>query len=93
MRAMSPGPGPAQRSMSPGPYGGGPQRPNVLPPGGKRRSNSASQVRDRRMSPPGSSPMNPNANLQRVPTQLQAMSAFGDLSQSMQRKPVPGQAM
>ena len=93
-RTMSPGPGPVQRSMSPGPYGGGPQRPNFPPPGSKRRSNSASQVRERRMSPPGPSPMNPNAgSLQRVPLQLQAMSAFGDIPPNMQRKPVPGQAM
>lgn len=76
-RQMSPGPhqmGPPQgrarahsnapyagkpRSMSPGPYGGGPQ---MAPPPqmGRPRSNSASQIA-RRGSPPGPSPMNPNA--------------------------------
>lgn len=70
-RSMSPGPRPSTadgprvrsnsnasyagpRSQSPGPYG--PlqmQRP---------RSNSASQVMAKRASPPGPSPMNPNAN-------------------------------
>lgn len=97
-RPMGPGPnGSQQRSMSPGPYGGGPQRPAVIPtPGSKRRSNSASEVRDRRQSPPGPSPMNPN--VQRVPMHLQAVtSPDSTLSQSppqtMARKPVPGQAM
>ena len=83
--------------MSPGPYGGGPQRPANMPPaGGKRRSNSASDLRDRRQSPPGPSPMNPN--VQRVPMQLQAVTSPDQaLNQSppptMARKPVPGQAM
>ncbi len=89
--------GSQQRSMSPGPYGGGPQRPaNIPTPGGKRRSNSASDLRERRNSPPGPSPMNPN--IQRVPMQLQAVTSPDQaLSQSppqtMARKPVPGQAM
>ncbi|KAL5422794.1 hypothetical protein PMIN04_004409 [Paraphaeosphaeria minitans] len=50
------------RSMSPGPYGGGPQ---MAPPPqmGRPRSNSASQI-SRRGSPPGLSPMNPNAPVQ-----------------------------
>lgn len=90
-----PGARPGPRSMSPGPYGGGPQRPNIPPPGGKRRSNSASQVRDRRNSPPGPSPMNPNAsNISRMPMpmQLQAGVAAGDATYP-QRKPVPGQAI
>ena len=99
-RSMSPGPygGGPQRSMSPGPYGGGPQRPSIPLPAGKRRSNSASQVRDRRNSPPGPSPMNPNAsNMQRIPLQLQAVTAPGEVippqhSQGGQRKPVPGPA-
>lgn len=98
-RSMSPPPRPVQRSMSPGPYGGGPERPSMPPPGTKRRSNSASQVRERRNSPPGPSPMNPNANnMQRIPLQLQAVTAPGQLIPSSQppaglRKPVPGQAM
>ena len=94
-RAISPSPSRGQRSMSPGPYGGGPQRP-FMPTPGKRRSNSASAVRERRNSPPGPSPMNPN--VQRVPMQLQAVTAPGQVlatspPQSVARKPVPGQAM
>ena len=49
-----------QRSMSPGPYGGGPQ---AAPPPemGRPRSNSASQASNPRRGPaPGPSPMNPN---------------------------------
>lgn len=96
LRPGSPNPAPGQRSMSPGPYGGGSQRPAIPPPGGKARSNSASAVRDRRNSPPGPSPMNPN--VQRVPMHLQAVTAPGQVlsqspSQSVARKPVPGQAM
>ncbi|KAL2042420.1 hypothetical protein N7G274_004912 [Stereocaulon virgatum] len=101
-RSMAPGPnGSQQRSMSPGPYGGGPQRPANIPnPGGKRRSNSASDVRERRMSPPGPSPMNPN--MQRVPLQQQATNAPDSASITSRspptsmmppRKPVPGQAI
>ncbi|MCJ1388852.1 hypothetical protein MMC18_001702 [Xylographa bjoerkii] len=48
------------RSMSPGPYGGGPQQ-TVLTPAGKPRSNSAGEIREKLNSPPGPSPMNPNA--------------------------------
>jgi len=103
-RPISPGPnrGSQQRSMSPGPYGGGPQRPAVIPaPGSKRRSNSASDVQARRMTPPGPSPMNPN--VQRVPMQQQAVMSPDSASiaspsppVSMMpptRKPVPGQAL
>ena len=104
-RGMTSGPHPAQRSMSPGPYGGGPQRVNIPPPGSKRRSNSASDVRERRNSPPGPSPMNPNAQnilsgIQKVPMQLQAITAPDQAlpatsppSSMPPRKPVPGQAM
>jgi hypothetical protein len=49
------------RSMSPGPYGGGPQ---MAPPPqmGRPRSNSANQASSMRRGPaPGPSPMNPNA--------------------------------
>ncbi|KAF2819514.1 hypothetical protein CC86DRAFT_306844, partial [Ophiobolus disseminans] len=48
------------RSMSPGPYGGGPQ---MAPPPqmGRPRANSASQLSNQRRGPaPGPSPMNPN---------------------------------
>ncbi|KAI4246631.1 MAG: hypothetical protein LQ352_006357 [Teloschistes flavicans] len=104
-RGMAPGPHPGPRSMSPGPYGGGPQRPNMPPPGSKRRSNSASEVRERRMSPPGPSPMNPNAQniltgVQKVPMQSQAVATPDQALPSSSppasmptRKPVPGQAM
>ncbi|KAL8744374.1 MAG: hypothetical protein Q9190_003370 [Brigantiaea leucoxantha] len=106
-RSMAPGARPAQRSMSPGPYGGGPQqRPGIPPAGGRRRSNSASDVRERRNSPPGPSPMNPNAHnimagVQRVPLQLQAVTAPDQTipmstsppASMPARKPVPGQAM
>jgi hypothetical protein len=50
-----------QRSMSPGPYGGGPQ---MAPPPqmGRPRANSANQVGNMRRGPaPGPSPMNPSA--------------------------------
>ncbi|KAL9009636.1 MAG: hypothetical protein Q9173_005355 [Seirophora scorigena] len=105
-RDMAPSPRPTQRSMSPGPYGGGPQRPNMPPPGGRRRSNSASEFRERRASPPGPSPMNPNAQnilsgIQKVPLQVQAVTAPDQAppttappaSSIPSRKPVPGQAM
>lgn len=96
---MSPGPFYGQRSMSPGPYGGGPQqRPNVPPLASRRRSNSASEVRERRHSPPGPSPMNPNASIiARLPPQLQPASPPRTPSlspqQTLARKPVAGQAM
>ena len=94
-RSGSPGPFTKQpRSMSPGPYGGGPQRPPTSP-GGRNRSNSASQVRERRNSPPGPSPMNPHGkSSQRLPIQLTAGSPQLQASPptSMLRKPVPGQA-
>lgn len=90
--------GSQQRSMSPGPYGGGHQRPAIIPtPGSKRRSNSVGEVSSRRNSPLGPSGLNPN--VQRVPMQLQAVTSPNQaLSQSppqsaMARKPVPGQAM
>lgn len=98
-RPMSPGPLRGQRSMSPGPYGGGPQqRTNIPPPVARRRSNSAAEVRERRNSPPGPSPMNPNAGIiARLPPQLQPASPPRSPSQSppqtLARKPVPGQAM
>lgn len=86
--------------MSPGPYRGGPQRPAIPVPGQKRRSNSASDVRERRNSPPGPSPMNPNANIipqtsPKVPMQIQAVTPPESLRAATppQRKPVPGQAM
>ena len=100
-RPSTAGAGSQQRSMSPGPYGGGPQRPaNMPPPGAKRRSNSASDVRERRMSPPGPSPMNPN--MQKVSMQQQAVNSPDSASITSRspptsmmppRKPVPGQAM
>lgn len=89
--------GSQQRSMSPGPYGGGPQHPAKIPtPGSRRRSNSISEISSRRTSPLGPSGLNPNA--QKVPTQVQAViSPDHIVSQSpprstLARKPVPGQA-
>ncbi|KAI9744362.1 MAG: hypothetical protein M1835_002772 [Candelina submexicana] len=93
-RARQPQPhfGGKPRSVSPGPYGGG-QRP--VPPVSRRRSNSASQVMARRASPPGPSPMNPNAAaIQRSPPV--SRSASQEPLQQMavpMRKPVPGQAL
>ena len=92
-RSMSPGPygGGPPRSMSPGPYGGGPQSPRGQN-GRKRRSNSASDIQSRRNSPPGPSPMNPM--MQRVPMQDQAVAnPDRPASPAVGRKPVPGQAM
>ncbi|KAF1939587.1 hypothetical protein EJ02DRAFT_253729 [Clathrospora elynae] len=65
------------RSMSPGPYGGGPQ---MAPPPqmGRPRANSANQASNPRRGPvAGPSPMNPNAGLAPMPI----------------RKPVPGMAL
>ncbi|KAI9809460.1 MAG: hypothetical protein M1827_006840 [Pycnora praestabilis] len=81
------------RSRSPGPYAGQ-ERPK--PPTQRRRSNSAGQVQARRNSPPGPSPMNPNASsiLQRLPTQLRPGSPLTPQQAPVPvRKPVPGQAM
>jgi hypothetical protein len=67
-----------QRSMSPGPYGGGPQ---MAPPSqmGRPRSNSANQAMGPRRGPaPGPSPMNPNSPM---------------VGAIPSRKPVPGQAL
>jgi hypothetical protein len=67
-----------QRSMSPGPYGGGPQ---MAPPSemGRPRSNSANQAMGPRRGPaPGPSPMNPNSPI---------------VGSVPSRKPVPGQAL
>jgi len=59
-RPLSPGPRPApNRSMSPGPYGPGGARKPVMPAGQRRRSNSATNVRERRDSPPGPSKLGP----------------------------------
>lgn len=71
------------RSMSPGPYGGGPQQ--MAPPQQMQRprSNSASQIQARRNSPPGPSPMNPN----------NASAAANSPMQMPSRKPVPGLAL
>ncbi|KAJ4992569.1 variant SH3 domain-containing protein [Stagonosporopsis vannaccii] len=70
------------RSMSPGPYGGGPMAPP--PQMGRPRSNSASQVHGARRGPaPGPSPMNPNAG----PAPAPLGSAVPN------RKPVPGMAL
>lgn len=69
------------RSMSPGPYGGGPQ---MAPPpqiDGRPRSNSASQIGHQQRSAPGMSPMNPNAPVTPMNGSVPA------------RKPVPGMAM
>lgn len=78
-RGAAPYAGPP-RSMSPGPYGGGPQ---MAPPPlmeGRPRSNSASQVGNQRRGPaPGPSPMNPN------------VAPIG--GQMPARKPVPGMAI
>lgn len=83
------------RSMSPGPYGGGPQHHHIPPSGAKRRSNSASQIRDRRNSPPGPSPMNSIASkMQRMPMPMQLQAGIpGGENPYPSRKPVPGQAM
>jgi hypothetical protein len=61
-RSQSPAlnPNPVKRSMSPGPYGGGPQMKND-DPRGRSRSNSAGDAQPRRTGGPGPSPMNPAA--------------------------------
>ncbi|EAT89755.2 hypothetical protein SNOG_03024 [Parastagonospora nodorum SN15] len=71
-----------QRSMSPGPYGGGPQ---MAPPPqmGRPRSNSANQAGNMRRGPaPALSPMNPNAG--------PINPGAGPMPS---RKPVPGMAL
>lgn len=70
------------RSMSPGPYGGGPQMAPPPQMEGRPRSNSAGQPGPRRgPAAPGPSPMNPNVASSPVTGQMPA------------RKPVPGMAM
>lgn len=72
----------APRSMSPGPYGGGPMAPP--PQMGRPRSNSAGQVNGARRGPaPGPSPMNPNAGSMSPPP----------ANSIPNRKPVPGMAL
>jgi hypothetical protein len=66
------------RSMSPGPYGGGPQMAPP-PPMGRPRSNSAGQPSPRRGAQSGPSRMNPNPTPIGVPMP--------------HRKPLPGQAL
>ena len=80
----------APRPVGPG-SAGGQQRPmspgaTIPTPGGKPRSNSASETHDRRNSPPGPSPMNPNTQRDRAMSQSPPQSVLA-------RKPVPGQAM
>ncbi|MCJ1357132.1 MAG: hypothetical protein MMC33_007128 [Icmadophila ericetorum] len=58
--SQAPGFCPKQRSMSPGPYGGGPQRPNFIPQGSQRRSNSAGSIHDKARVIPGPSPLSIN---------------------------------
>ena len=61
-RPMSPGPrgGPSNRSMSPGPYGGR-NGPPPMAAVTRRRSNSASNSREKRNSPAGPSKLGPGA--------------------------------
>lgn len=63
-RPLSPGPrgGPHGRSQSPGPYGAAGPLPMPSAPQ-RRRSNSASNFQDRRMSPPGPSKLGPGQGI------------------------------
>lgn len=102
-RSTLPGLNDRQRSKSPGPYGGGPQNQSAPQPSVQRRSNSVSDVHEKKGSPVGPSPMKPNAGLvaqdiqgvQCVPMQPQAATPPATTPaqplHSMQRKPVPGQ--
>ncbi|MCJ1398212.1 hypothetical protein MMC11_001409 [Xylographa trunciseda] len=86
------------RSMSPGPYGGGPQQ-MVLPPAGKARSNSVGEIREKRNSPPGPSRMNPNSQPSTqvsegshgLPSSIPSVATTNDTPPK--RKPVPGRTM
>ncbi|KAF4984368.1 hypothetical protein FZEAL_436 [Fusarium zealandicum] len=89
-RSMSPGPGPGPRSQSPGPRQGppggrpmspGPRSQSPGPAGGRSQSPGGG---NRRNSPPGPSPMNPS----QAPRQGPSPSTG-----SVNRKPVPGQAL
>ncbi|KAF9696499.1 hypothetical protein EKO04_005246 [Ascochyta lentis] len=74
------------RSMSPGPYGGGPMAPP--PQMGRPRSNSANQAGGARRGPaPGPSPMNPNMDPDAGPIPAPLANAVPI------RKPVPGMAL
>ncbi|MCJ1380944.1 hypothetical protein MMC17_004053 [Xylographa soralifera] len=98
IRVPAQGQASAPRSMSPGPYGGGPQQA-AASPDGKPRSNSAGDVRGKRNSPPGPSPMNPNVQsttrssegTQGSSTLVQSVATLNDIPPK--RKPVPGRTM
>ncbi|MCJ1432293.1 hypothetical protein MMC27_001649 [Xylographa pallens] len=86
------------RSMTHGPYAGGTQ-PAVISPGGKLRSNSAGDDREKRNNPLGLSPMNPKAHsttrslesIQGSSNSVQSVATFNDTPPK--RKPVPGRIM
>lgn len=92
--ALNPGASPnmTKRSMSPGPYGGGPQ-PAPNPAYLRQRSNSAGDARQRPNAPLRSSPMNPNntavsqASSQTLPQSL----SVGSESTVASPAPVPAQ--
>ena len=101
-RSASPAlnPRPVQRSMSPGPYGGGPQQQLAPPALGRLRSNSADDVHEKRVAP-GPSPMNPgmkvanqsSPNFQMAPIQIPAAAQENSVPASpVTRKPVPRQS-
>lgn len=99
---------PAQRSMSPGPYGGGPM-PKTDDTRGRSRSNSAGDVQARRAAGHGPSPMNPASRAAKdleLPIQLQSPlekpptlghsksnSVASMPSSPVTRKPVPKKTM
>lgn len=102
-RSKPPGPPPpgmrvpVQRSMSPGPYGGGPQPANNAPAGERPRANSANNLGEPRNSTPlGPSPLNTSV-AQMTPPSIPASDAAQistpttpRSSHGVQRKPVPG---
>lgn len=89
---------PVKRSVSPGPYGGGPQS-KVQSPVARSRSNSMSDMKQARKEAPGPSPMNPSGAESKditLPIQFPALSPALAQSQTssipsspVTRKPVP----
>lgn len=104
-RSKPPGPPPpgmrmpVQASMSPGPYGGGPQSTKNGAAGERPRANSTRNLAERRSpTPAGPSPLNTNI-AQMTPPSIPATEAVSvstpttpRSSHGVQRKPVPGTA-
>ena len=98
MRVPTHGQDGVARSISPGPYGGGPQQ-TVVSPGSKPRSNSTCEIHEKSNNSPGLKPVNPNTHsvaqalegVQGAPTSAQSLATPNDTPPK--RKPVPGRTV